>query len=148
MRGAPRTDKLGRTVVSIEGRYELWDRDIEAVWYFILSCSYDITGEFRQPDQWLVDHVRKIHPENHDGSIEKAHRKLVDEPNEKLDNAIAKDSDNAIADGVRWAAYAHTPKSGAYIRNRSDRLFSGGFGGIQGLVTARPCIHKPNGGYF
>ena len=129
--------KGGGTAPEVEGRYELWTKDSQGAWYMIMTVRTADDG-FILPGEWLIERIRHIHPQRFDGSLEKALDELVDKPQRDFEKRQILESDNAIADGIAAAADYHTPKVGAHIRNRGDRLFSGGYGGFEGLMRDTP----------
>ena len=134
MVGMPRYDSTGRRQdPEFEGRWEVWSRDVSGRWYLIMLLQAE-NGDYRPPDRRVVDHMWEMNPANYDGGIDEIVRRFVDEPNEKRDVSLKQSSNNAVDDGVDSAADYHTVKSGAYIRNRGLRLFSGTGGGIGSLI--------------
>jgi len=107
-------DGLGRPKDRVwEARWEVWCEDSEGQPYKITVVQgperNGEPGEYREPDQRLVDMLNLCNPERWGGDIRKMVHALVDEPNAVLRAAEERDWNQWSDDiGKEVAQYAQT----------------------------------------
>ena len=129
-------DDRGRIIRPVfEGRYELWATDITGKDYMVKVLE-DRDSRFKPPGEWLIQERQRLRPERYEGGLDGLIARHVDIPNEERERKRMQESDDAVDDGIDWAAQTETPKSGAGIKYRGDRMFSGGSGGEMSRLSS------------
>jgi hypothetical protein len=99
----------GIVLPECEPRWELWDTSAEGKHYRVMKLQEE-DGSYRQPGQWLIDHLRFFNPERFNGDVNLMLMELMDEPNRLRELGTENDSDDFIEMLSKWAAYVATPK--------------------------------------
>lgn len=89
-------------------RWELWDTDADGVEYKVTTLE-DENGEFRHPDQRLVELIRLINPERYGGDLHKMVEALVDEPNNYVEGLSDKSYEELVESVADRCWSAKTP---------------------------------------
>lgn len=113
-------DASGAVIQSeYDPRWELWDTDPDGARYMVCRLQYG-DGSFRQPGQWLVDHMNFFNPEKWGGDADKMIQALVEDHNEHLEFLRNNDSDDFIEMVSKWGAWGALTKS--YVPKSFDEM--------------------------